>query len=80
MNRIDDLLLRAVDRGVQVFGITPMDIPGRGVGLIATRNLKVLRNFGIAARLINRYSERGNYYDSSDSGYSQPTYRSQKHC
>merc|ERR1712000_344670 len=37
---IDKLLIRAIEQGVQIFGVRPADIPGHGVGLAATCNLK----------------------------------------
>lgn len=38
---MDNLVLEAINQGVQISGITPAKIAGRGVGLVATRKLKV---------------------------------------
>ncbi|POR37826.1 Uncharacterized protein TPAR_01966 [Tolypocladium paradoxum] len=40
MTTIDGLLRRADEEGVQVFGITPTGFPGRGIGVMATRDLE----------------------------------------
>ena len=41
----DALVSWAVAQGVELAGIQPRAIPGRGVGIVATRKLKVSRNF-----------------------------------
>ncbi|UNI15674.1 hypothetical protein JDV02_002185 [Purpureocillium takamizusanense] len=39
MDAIDSLLRRADEDGVKVFGVTPTVLPGRGIGMVATRDL-----------------------------------------
>ena len=39
-----DLLRWAKERGIEVNGIEPRQIPGRGVGVVATRALKVTKS------------------------------------
>lgn len=41
MDIYDTLLLWAIDQGIELLGISPQQIPGRGIGLVATRPLKV---------------------------------------
>jgi hypothetical protein len=44
-----DLFRWAKDKGVELNGIKPQRIPGRGIGIIATRRLKVMGPITIAA-------------------------------
>ena len=41
MGAIDSLLRKADEDGVRVFGVTPTTLPGRGIGMVATRDLEV---------------------------------------
>lgn len=55
MGAIDSLLRRANEEGVNVFGVTPTALPGRGVGVVATRDLDVCRaTFPTTSRLTSR--------------------------
>jgi hypothetical protein len=40
MEAYDELLRWAQDRGVELNGVAPKAIPGRGIGLVATKPLK----------------------------------------
>lgn len=42
MENIEQLLASAQGEGVTIDGIKPVEIASRGIGIVATRNLKVL--------------------------------------
>lgn len=42
MTNIEQLLTLVKDGGVTIDGIKPLEIASRGIGIVATRNLKVL--------------------------------------
>jgi len=44
MEAIEELLRWAAAQGVEMNGIGPKYMPGRGIGIVATRKLKVRRN------------------------------------
>lgn len=41
MGAIEILLLKAAEEGIEVSGVKPISFPGRGIGVVATRNIKV---------------------------------------
>ena len=41
MGAFEELLIWAKDQGIELDGVEPRRIPGRGFGVIATRDLKV---------------------------------------
>jgi hypothetical protein len=41
MDVFDELIFWAQDRGVELHGVAPHTLPGRGVGIVATKPLKV---------------------------------------
>ena len=42
MEILQDLVYWAEDTGVELNGIKPWQVPGRGIGVVTTRNLKVM--------------------------------------
>lgn len=41
MEACEELLRWAGDQGIELYGIEPRPIPGRGIGMVATKPLKV---------------------------------------
>jgi hypothetical protein len=56
MERTQNLLSWAEDQGIALKGITPRNIPGRGIGIVATRTLKVATQtmIGVLVDLLSR--------------------------
>jgi len=45
MDVYEELLRWATDQGIEIHGIEPQRIPGRGIGIVATKPIKVIQNF-----------------------------------
>jgi hypothetical protein len=41
MDTHNDFLAWAFERGVELYGVEPREIPGRGIGIVATEKLEV---------------------------------------
>ncbi|GJN82976.1 hypothetical protein PLIIFM63780_006522 [Purpureocillium lilacinum] len=58
MGAIDSLLRKADEDGVRVFGVTPTTLPGRGIGMVATRDLEAIRSLHTVPEDVSRRLSR----------------------
>lgn len=42
MEVYEELLRWSTEQGVEIHGIEPQSIPGRGIGIVATKSIKVI--------------------------------------